>query len=379
MKQYFYIFLSCLGLWSCGGGGSTAPVDTVQPNPNQTPGSYNGVPYTELSPPPGLANYPTAYFPNYTGLNAATFQIAYGYNTQIQIANLTTQVLMVKDGTRICSATPVAYVESSNTTFFVGAAHCFLTKKTNPTTVNIADMYLTSQVNVSFGVTPGSSSGTPVQAIFVMKTYCYNATFSVPGGCPNYNDTQEVAGGQGNDLAVLQVPGKYANPESYPYPQVVPASEYPQQLSMAPILSIGYGGATNQPATDTGTPKGTMFYVANYFYQYYNPTGYYYLQSSYYNPSSGSNGVTPGYGALICGGDSGGGDLFWTGSKWILLAEHTYGPFDSCGTFYTSLPNAATNVSSYYTWIESIINDTSINGVVSDCNNGVISNCVTNG
>ena len=84
-----------------------------------------------------------------------------------------------------------------------------------------------------------------------------------------------------------------------------------------------------------------------------------------------------GYASLVCGGDSGGGDLFWTGSKWILLSEHTYGPNSACGTFYSFyLPNGATNVSAYYDWIQSIIKDPT---PAVNCKNGTIANCVTNG
>jgi hypothetical protein len=83
-----------------------------------------------------------------------------------------------------------------------------------------------------------------------------------------------------------------------------------------------------------------------------------------------------GYASLICGGDSGGGDIFWTGNKWILLSEHTYGPTSVCGTFYSYLPNGETNVSSYYNWLENIIMN---KNPIADCTNGLIPNCVTNG
>jgi secreted trypsin-like serine protease len=148
---------------------------------------------------------------------------------------------------------------------------------------------------------------------------------------------------------------------------------------MAPVLSIGYGVNTQWPnsnaSCDTPTKCATMFYTANYQYWQQNTTGYNYLYNSYYN--AGGFGQF-GYSSLICGGDSGGGDLFWDGNNnnWLLLSEHTYGPNGACGTFYNYLPNAATNVSAYYDWIQSIIEDHS---PVDNCKSGAIANCVTNG
>lgn len=367
MKKYLIgpvVFIASLSAISCnsGGGGN----NSVTPYPYQTLGSYNGIPYSQLGNPPGFTNYPEAYFPTFTSAAAMSSKIAYGQNTQTNITNLSAYVRM---GKYICSATPIYYNPKANVTFLVGAAHCFIPAKPLADTLTVNDLITNDLVSVYNGMSKdaGWYESFPTTAVYLMKNYCYGATFDKPGGCPNFTAGDGVAGGQGNDLAIIQIPGKYADPESYP--SVVPESEYPQELSMAPILSVGYGLNTQTPTSpDSDLPRGIMFYVANYFYEKTDTSGYHYLYNSFFNSS------TNGYAALVCGGDSGGGDLFWTGQKWILLSEHTYGPDDACGTYYSYLPNAATNVGSYYNWIESIITSSS----PEDWCNTAGNNCVTN-
>jgi hypothetical protein len=365
-----------------GGSGSTPPNpnptfadDPTPPSPNPQSGMYGGVPFANLTPPSSVAGgalanpYPSTYLPN--GLQS--LQIAYGKNEESAVANLSAYVTM---GSLLCSATPVKYDQSSNTTFLVGAAHCFVDFKSNAATLQPSNITPLNLLNVYFGV--NGNNPYIVRAVYLRTDYCQGSTFT--GGndeCPNFSPNQGVINGQGNDIAVIQITGKYGNPESYPYPEVVPASQYPTTYSMAPVLSIGYGVNTQTPSyNDRNLPRSTMYYVAGYQYWQQDTTGYHYLYNSFYNTNT-SYPYSSGYTALICGGDSGGGDLFWTGSKWILLSEHTYGPSKACGTFYNYLPNAATNVSAYYDWIQSIIR--SGNDAVANCKNGIIDNCVTNG
>lgn len=355
---------------SSGGGGGSSWVDDITPaSPNPASGSYNGVPYAQLGQPTGLTQaYPSSFLPN-------NLQIAYGNNSESQIANLTAYVNM---SGALCSATPVKYDSISNTTYFIGAAHCFVTAKDNATTLTASNLNSVGNLSVAHGVNASiasESSVYQVKAVYLRQDYCYGSTF-IPGGeCPNFSPSSG-SGTQGNDIAVIQVTGKYADPESYP--QLATASQYPSTYSMAPVLSIGYGINTQSPNNNAscGTsdkPCGTMFYVANYQYWQQDATGYHYLYNSFYNNSYAS---TPGYTSLVCGGDSGGGDLFWNGNNWLLLSEHTYGPSGACGTFYNYLPNGATNVSAYYDWIQSILQDSN---PVADCQSGAIANCVTNG
>lgn len=374
-----------IGLSACGGGGSSSGgyngsflIDPVpQGGPYPESGSYKGVSYGDL-PEPNSVNggvlsnsYPDSYFPN--GLTNS-LQIAYGNNDESHVANISAYVTM---GDQLCSATPVYFDANSQTTFLIGAAHCFVSYKNNAQILLSTNMVSLGQTSIKYGVYGSNPIQTyDVKAVYLRKDYCYGSTFSLDSdGCPNF-DPSSGANTQGNDIAIIQVNGKYGNPESYPYPQVVPASEYPTPYTMAPVLSIGYGINTQIPTTSDSGGRSVMYYVAGYQYWQQDLTngsnngGYHYLYNSYYNQSAFNQS---GYTALICGGDSGGGDLFWTGSKWILLSEHTYGPNKACGTFYNYLPNGATNVSAYYDWIMTIMN---ANDPVATCKNST--DCVTN-
>lgn len=374
-------------LLQCGGGQGGS---TWDPNPYSCPseGSYNGIQYSQITQPNQINNgilskqYPESYLPTYltkeTNTNQVTsnsLQIAYGRNDETNIAKI---AAFVKMGNSMCSATPVKYESATNTTFLIGAAHCFAKDKTNTnemTTSNIDDK---SSLSVHFGVNGLSGTSYPVTAVYLTKNYCYGATFSSGASCPNFSPNDGVSGGQGNDIAIIQIFGEFGGIGNHvAYPHVVPAAEYPATNSLAPILSIGYGISRQTPGNDSGG-LGTMYYVSGYQYAKQDTTGiesgYHYLFNSYYSNLNPFN--RRGYTALICGGDSGGGDLFWTGSKWILLSEHTYGPSNACGQFYSFLPNGATNVSAYYDWIETIFNDPTR---IANCNNGTIPNCVTNG
>ncbi len=385
MKKKLIGIVCLFALTACGGGGggSSTATQPIDPNfaddptpasPYPTPGNYN------LGQPTGLTeSYPSAFWPN--NLHNA-LQIAYGNNSESQIANLTAYVQM--NGS-ICSATPVYYDANNDRTFLIGAAHCFVQNKTSATTVYATNLIQpSSNLKISNGVGSSSWNQTKlIEAVYVRQDYCYNSTFTGVNGdeCPNFTPNSG-AGTQGNDIAVIQVAGQYAHPESYP--QLARASQYPTPYTMAPVFSIGYGINTQSPNSSAtcGTstqPCGTMFYTANYQYLKQDATGYHYLYNSFYADASNTTyGASPGtgYTALVCGGDSGGGDLFWNGTNWLLLSEHTYGPYGACGTFYSYLPNAATNVSAYYDWIQSIIKDST---PAVNCKNGSIANCVTNG
>ena len=374
-----FLLAACNGGGGGGGGSSsTFQDDPVPPSPFPAAGTYNGQSYSELGQPSTLANsYPSAYWP--TNLTSEyTLQIAFGRNTESSVADLTAFVEMVKDqNLYICSATPVHYNSATNTTFLIGAAHCFVDDKTSPTTLYSSNILPPQNLTVFHGVEGQNGTAYTVKAVYLMQNYCYGDTFAegVEDMCQNYTPQyQASSNGQGNDLAIIEVDGTYANPNNYP--QLAPSNLYPTPYTMAPVLSVGYGVSTQTP-TDRPSCSGSgicgeMFYVANYQYWQQDTTGYHYLYNSVYNTKN-SNSYYPGYSSLICGGDSGGGDLFWDGTKWLLLSEHTYGPDNSCGLFYNYLPNAATNVSAYYDWIQSIITATDPVGACTDANN-----CVTN-
>lgn len=393
---------TAIGLSACGGGnngsgggGGGGGNGSVYPPPNPAQGTYvyNGKSYLYTAlPQPNITHggvltksYPSSYLPN--GLSNS-LQIAYGYNDDVKVAGIAALVTMVtyyfdinnnlKEGLSICSATPVKYDESSNTTFLIGAAHCFVKNKTDARKLTDANIYAPEKLKVFYGKNiVDYPTEYNVKAVYLPTSYCYNAKFESGYSCPNFEPNDGVKNGQGNDIAIIQIESQFASAISPVYPEVVESSQYPDTYTMAPILSIGYGISTQTPVPeDTSCTMGStcakMFYVANYQYtaSLTTNTGYQYLYNSFYN----NNQLGIGYTALVCGGDSGGGDLFWTGNKWILLSEHTYGPGDACGTFYDYLPNAATNVSAYYDWIMNIMNSPD---PVATCRSSS-ANCVTN-
>ena len=366
----------------CGGGSGGT---TWDPNPYSCPavGNYNGTLFNQISQPNIASNgvlannYPESYLPTYAQGKAV--QIAYGRNDESAVAKISAYVTI--NNNSLCSATPVKYDSDTNTTLLIGAAHCFAENKTDKNTIESSNLAVASTVKVYYGVSSVGRIAYPVTAVYLQQNYCYGATFTGENNdnCPNFTPTDGVQNGQGNDISIIEIQGEFGGAGNHVnYPQVAPAAEYPTTDSMAPVLSIGYGVSTQSPAVDScnGGRCAIMYYVAGYQYVTAQATGYSYLYNSYYNSSAINAFGKTGYTALICGGDSGGGDLFWTGTKWILLSEHTYGPSGACGTFYNYLPNAATNVSSYYAWIMSIFNSPTR---VASCQNGTIANCVTNG
>lgn len=318
-KNVFISSLACL-LVACNGGGSTNSSNTsITPNPYPVASNY---------PAPPIVSFPTFSDPK------ISTQIAYG-KTGESAVNL---VMMVSIENRyFCSATPV-YSDSSGNTWLVGAAHCFLKAKTNPDQVSTGEMVATKSVEIQSGIA-GVESSVAVKAIYMPANYCFGATFDGLGKCPNYQINKNAgSNSQDNDIALIQANGNIGIPAQYPH--LAKAESYPQVYTMAPVLSLGYG--VNQLDHNNGK---VLFFVSNYFYAQNDAVGYHYLLNSYF--SSTNNGYT----SLICEGDSGGGDLFWDGSSWLLLSEHSHGPA-ICGSFYPYLPDSSTNVSAYYDWIQ---------------------------
>lgn len=341
---------------ACGGGGSGNgnggdPYANITPNPYPQPNTYAVMPN-------GFASAIPSFMSSGTGL-----QIAYGYNTNPFALDLVAGIAMQNGSSYVCSATPIAS-DGQGGTWLIGAAHCYVASKSNPSQLISNNLLTPNNITVSKGVDEENKKlwSTESAVVYLQQSYCQGGVFNGIGKCPKFEVSD---GGQGNDIALIHINRKFNISESYP--TIDNGDNYPQPYTMAPVLSLGYGD------NNVNNLNGQLFYVVNYFYQQSDATGYHYLYNSYFNPSSSNFG----YSALICGGDSGGGDLFWNGSNWILLSEHTYGPSGACGQFYNYLPNAATNVSAYYDWIQSIIG--SGNNAVANCQNGTIANCVTNG
>jgi hypothetical protein len=344
MKKLLILLAGGIFLTACngGGGGSGSSNPTPSPTPSATisPDSVDPYPYPTPSTFPTMPNGFATALPSFVTWSTSSnygLQIAYGHNTNPAAPSLVAFVNQLvtsyvypldpaNNGWYICSATPVAS-DGSGGTWLVGAAHCFLSSKSQRTTVSVSDILPPTNLRIKQGVY-GSIAVAESAQVFIRKDYCRGSTFDYLGACPNFGP-----GGitQGNDIALIHIAAKFNSTEIYP--RLAESSEYPESYTMAPVLSMGYGD------NNVVGGNGDMFYVVNYFYQQEDNLGYHYLLNSYFNPYAG-------YSALICGGDSGGPDLYWNGSQWLLLSEHTYGPSDAdaCGAYYSGLPNGATNV-----------------------------------
>lgn len=349
--KVWQILLYGIAIAGCNGGGGGSSTETSGTNPPMT--SVNADPY----PFPPAKDYPTPpvwALPDFINGTSFGAKIAYGDASSEQVKNL--NVLLNIANSNICSATPIKYDGSG--TWLVTAAHCLVIKKTDKKTIGASELINPSRLSIetSFNNQWQASEAT---SVYVYSDYCKNNTFSEIGGCLNFYPGQDAGNGaEGNDIALIYTLGKIGNPENYAH--LAPQSEFPEAYTMAPVLSIGSG------ITEDMNHAGVTFYVSNYLYRKTDTTGYHYLYSSYYDNNNG-------YMSLACGGDSGGGDLFWDGSKWILLATHSYGPQDGCGKAYNYLPNASTNVGYYYDWISTIINGSDKNLVCDNTNNKCIS------
>lgn len=356
MKKFnWLVFASIAGFMvACNSGGSSSnnAYPGISPYPYPPAQSYATLPN-------GFSSAIPSFVPQ-TTLTENGLQIAYGYKLNPAAESLA--ALVQRNGQTLCSATPVAS-DNAGGTWLVGAAHCFVTNKASANVLLASELLTPNTISIAKGFGSSSQAITmisPSATVFLPSNYCAGATFASLGKCPNFAVSD---GGEGNDIALIHIANDF-NPAPHNYPQINDGSSYPSAYTMAPVLSMGYG--TNNVNGD----NGQMFYVVNYVYQQSDNPGYHYLYNSYFNPSSANYG----YSALVCGGDSGGGDLFSPdGVNWILLSEHTYGPQGACGEFYSSLPNGATNVSAYYTWLSSIIS-----GEVTVANCDSSTNCVTN-
>lgn len=358
-RNFFYIifFVSTFLISSCGsGGGSSSGNNNVYPTP----------PIFSLpNIPSGISNYPRE-----SNLKQSTLikkivklpTISYG-SSGSSLANSLVAMILINISPSmngLCSATPIYYNSSNNTTLLITAAHCLVVSKASPNTVAITELESAANLSVCSGVHGDSCVTT--KAVFVRPDYCLGSTFSGVGECPNIIYNASTPALQNNDVAIIQINGVLPNTNSANYPQITTSGSYPQPNTMAPILVLGYGDNTYSSQAES------QYYVTGYYYANSNNPGYYYVENSYYSNNLG------GYLDLFCSGDSGGGDLFWNGNNWLLLSLHSYGIINGCGQFYNFLPTGSTNISYYYSWFYNIIYS---NNPVTTCKQE--SNCITNG
>lgn len=285
--------------------------------------------------------------------NASKLEIAYQSTANRKIEDLVALVTVnVGIGFSICSATPIKYDSSLDKTVLVTAAHCLIKSKPDLNNLYQNDIYPLASINVIQGINAMVDPVNifKVDAVFVYSKYCDGSSFYNNGSCPNLI---YKAGTEGNDVALLEIKGKFGNPEHYP--KIATLDHFPAVYTKAPVLSLGYGvvnGEGNQEIVPDGGVKA--FATTNYLYASSDHVGYHYLHNSIFNEEHKA------YAILFCSGDSGGPDLFWDGNQWLMLAIHTYGPANQCGGFTKNLyrnGNGSTNLGFYFTWLQSIIDN----------------------
>lgn len=352
--------VATITLSACTGGSSS--------NPTPTP-TYPAIPTNKL--PDGYTCLPSAY-PSLKVTKANNAKIAYGSNCMV--SNVTDNTikstlssmavaLTHQNGRRYCTGTPLSYDANTKTGFILTAAHCVIgepkpanTKITanNITTFSEGLGYI-NQINNA-----ATNSGTTgnIDAVYVPNTYCEIPAFSYDLKNKYYfcGDLTE----QYSDFAVIKV---HSDTPLQLNSQIKLASSNLQLTSPSYLMALGYG-KTNDDANNTN-----LFYIT---YEYFGTNSY----SGETGVSTIMNGYSPngsdGYYSIICGGDSGGGDFYWDGSNWQLVAVHSYGSAE-CGALsnnYSSAFDASGDIRPFANNITQLINNDSTK---SGCNNVVAS------
>jgi len=328
MHKYTSIMLSSLVLFGCNSGGGSSGAST-----NNEYASYDPYPF------PSAKSYPTPPIVAIPSINnsvhSAQSRIAYGNSSSSEVMKFTALINIADQYT--CSATPIIF--DGNGTWLITAAHCLVNHKENKTRVNSEEVFNASSISIETMIN-NQYVVTVAKAVFVRSDYCLGSIFNSVGGCSNFSSSD--SGTEGNDIGLIYAAGKVGDPDAYPI--IEQDNNYPEAYTMAPILSVGYG------STDNNEYSGSVSYVTNYLYRKTDAKGYHYLFNSYFDNDGGEKG----YINLTCAGDSGGGDFFWNGNRWVLLSVPSYGPKSSCGSFHRSLTTASTNIGYYYNWINKL-------------------------
>lgn len=366
MKRKFQLLFTVLvGLNACGSGGNggSIPVEAYPHNPTNTlPSGYQCLP----------SNLPTS--------NAAIdgkLQIAYGSNCQVaDVTDSSIQsslesmsiALTSSSGLRYCTGTPISYDATTKVGYVLTAAHCVVGNSKSPGQSVTASNIVTfsnnkNYVNQSLNASSFSGVTGAIQAVYIPSQYCQANAFEFVNGSYQCSNLSE----QNGDLALVKV--NFANkPPLNINQQVQLATSSTQLASPSYIMALGYG------ITNT-TPNNTnLFYIT---YENFATNSY-----------KGENGLstimngyslygTEAYSNIICGGDSGGGDFYWSNNAWNLIGVHSYGS-PTCGQSsssyaYSSLANpGASDISAdvrpFTMQLQNIMNNDMVAG---GCNNNV--------
>lgn len=350
--------ITALSIAGCNSGGGSST-------------QYPVVPTNLVGPNDSYKCLPSGY-PGYSVNNG--LKIAYGSRCRVSDLSVSNPIrpslesmaiaLSYNGGGRYCTGTPLSSYESNGVVYgyVLSAAHCvFGGSKSAGESIGINNIktfrYGMNYVNQTTDAYSGSGHTGEITAVYVPQQYCKNSatTYNATAGdfvCSNLVN-------QDGDIALLKV--KYnagvklskavelANSNlSLPYPNY--------------IMALGYG------ITNTNEYNTDLFYIT---YEYFGTNSY---QGFYGGANTLMNGysINNAFYSIICGGDSGGGDFYWDGSKWRLIGVHSYGS-TACGAASYSYGGAfdvSADVRPFVTKLNNVINNTSSGD---DCNNTVAS------
>jgi hypothetical protein len=250
-----------------------------------------------------------------------------------------------------CTGTPLAYDAARNVGFVSTAAHCVIgSSKPAGASITFRNIATFDGAARIYQGTPGRAAGAnaltaQIEAVYVPAQYCRAVVINRSCSDPTK---------QNGDVAILKVRGinglqLRVNPEL----RLAPSSL--QLTHDAEIMALGYGTNT------TPTPSDR---VLNY-------VTYRYFATNAYEGAAGELTIMNGYRqnglyyAILCQGDSGGGDFAWDGTNWDLIGVHSYGhvPCGKSSSTYKTAVGASADARPWEAWMREILaNDTSPTG-----------------
>ena len=259
---------------------------------------------------------------------------------------------------RYCTGTPIRFDPTSGVGFVVSAAHCVLDAEKpagQAITPDDISIFRNNKATIYQGligtVTDKASLTGQINAVYVPSRYCKEAPMN--GGCRNLEK-------QNGDIAVLKiVVDKGKTLGVLPDLQLAPKTLVID--SAQSIMALGYG--FNEDHHLKHRDQTELHYVD---YQFFATDAY----KTVHSEASLMNGYFIAgrnkciasrtcYIEIICGGDSGGGDFYWDGSRWDLIGAHSFGGSGYCGgeglRAYGHVADVSADVRPFTAWIEEIL------------------------
>ena len=347
LSIFFLGSISILSACNGGGGGSSSPAISYPANPTNTlPNGYQCLPS------------------GYQAVQSAGSgtKIAYGGNCQVSDVSDPSQQQTLQSmavaltnsvGKRYCTGTPIKFETQGNVRvgYVLTAAHCVTgnPKAANQeiTTDNIVTFPYFNYINQVLDASSLSGTTGTIEAVYVLKQYCQAPSMNFSSQTGKYTCSDLPS--QNGDVALLKVSLSPNQTLNY-NPQVQLASNAVQPDSPSYIMALGYG------YTNTSSDNTNLFYIT-----------YEYFATNSYQGTTGQSAIMNGYSlygsstfySIICSGDSGGGDFYWTNNKWNLIGVHSFGS-SQCGAgspYYPQAMDASADVRPFATIFQEIIDN----------------------